>query len=143
MIAPTGTTWSVVRATTLPPFGTRSQTYRPPVGLRTSRGRSRASPTYDRAATLRASIVEVGLIDADGIVPGGAAVLLALQHVVTVLGVVALEGGGKEVVDLRVGHVQASAFVFRELDGDRLRAPVEVDVPTVRMTRDALVVGGV
>ena len=42
-------------------------------------------------------------------------------------------------MNFRVAHLQASALVFWKLDGDRVRAPVEVDVPAMRMALDALV----
>ena len=38
------------------------------------------------------------------------------QLVVTVLGVVAFERGGQEVVDLVVAHVQAAALLLSKLD---------------------------
>ena len=82
---------------------------------------------------------EVRLIQTHRSVPRHVVVLLAFEHVIAVLGGVSLQRGRKQIVDVLVGHLEAPARAFVKLDGDRLRSPVQVHVPAVRMTFDAFV----
>jgi Transposase, Mutator family len=83
---------------------------------------------------------EVILQDAHRGVPARVVVLLAREHVVAVLGVVSLQRGRQQIVDLLVRQLEAPSLFGVELDRNRLVAAVQEHVPSVRMALHTLVV---
>ena len=52
---------------------------------------------------------------------------------------VSLERGGQQIMDLRVGQRDCASLLGVELDRDRFIAAMYENVPSVRMTLNALV----
>src|SRR3954453_20849562 len=118
---------------------------RPTIAATPSPTTRRARPGWWAGARPRAgSRREVRLKHPHGGVPVRVPVLLLGQDIVAIgLPRVPLQRGREQVVDLLVAHFEAPPLVLGQLDRDRLRAPVQVHVPAMRMPGHPLVVGDV